>query len=100
MFHVFGFPFFLVGACCYFLPSIIAMARHKSNLPAILLLNLLLGWSIIGWFVALFWALSAERVAYVYPPWPQQPAQRFCTACGKSDPGGAHYCPHCGVALS
>jgi hypothetical protein len=97
MFH---FPFLLFGFCLYFLPTIVAIARHKTNLPAILLLNLLLGWSVIGWIVALVWALSADRVAYAYPPWQGQPRQRFCTSCGRSDHGGAHFCPNCGVALT
>jgi hypothetical protein len=50
-FHFFGLPFVM-----YFLPSIIALARSKRDLLAIFLLNLFLGWSVIGWVVALIWA--------------------------------------------
>jgi Superinfection immunity protein len=46
--------------CLYFLPTIIAGARHKQNTVAIGALNLFLGWSFIGWIVALIWALSAD----------------------------------------
>jgi hypothetical protein len=46
--------------CLYFLPTIIAMVRSKSNRGAILLLNLFLGWTFIGWIVSLVWALAAE----------------------------------------
>ena len=51
----FGLPFLM-----YFLPSIIALARSKRDLLAIFLLNLFLGWSIIGWIVALVWAAKTD----------------------------------------
>ena len=40
----------------YFLPSIIALARNKRDITAIVLLNLFHGWTMIGWVVALVWA--------------------------------------------
>ena len=43
----------------YFLPAIIG--RRKRNASAIFALNLLLGWSIIGWVGALVWALTHEQ---------------------------------------
>ena len=39
----------------YFLPSIVAAARKHRNNTAIFFLNLLLGWSVIGWVGALVW---------------------------------------------
>lgn len=39
---------------CYFLPSICA-ANHKNG-RAIFVTNLLFGWTLIGWGVALIWA--------------------------------------------
>lgn len=102
----FGFPFFLVSAGLYFLPTIIAITRKKTNLVGIFLVNFLLGWSVIGWIVALVWAVSTERVDQMPPPaqavWvsPQpQPRRRFCTSCGSEDPTGARFCAHCGQAL-
>ncbi len=56
-FFGFGIPFFM-----YFLPSIIALARSKRDILAIFLLNLFLGWSVIGWIVALVWALKTDVV--------------------------------------
>jgi hypothetical protein len=44
----------------YFLPTIIALARSKRDITAILLLNLFLGWSVIGWVVALVWAVKTD----------------------------------------
>src|SRR5260370_6868323 len=40
----------------YLLPSFVAAARGHRNGQAILLLNLFLGWTVLGWIVALVWA--------------------------------------------
>ncbi len=56
----FFFPFFGLGTVLYFLPSIIALARSKRDTLAIFLLNLFLGWSVIGWIVALVWAAKND----------------------------------------
>ncbi|HWY54728.1 MAG TPA: superinfection immunity protein [Terriglobales bacterium] len=60
LFAIFLFPIFGFGFLFYFLPSIIAAARSKRDLVSILVLNLLLGWTAIGWVVALVWALKAD----------------------------------------
>ena len=61
LFHFFfGLPLLM-----YFLPSIIALARSKRDLTAIFLLNLFLGWSVIGWIVALVWAAKHDVPAMV-----------------------------------
>jgi len=56
----FFLPFFGFGFVMYFLPSIIALARSKRDLLAIFLLNFFLGWSVIGWIVALVWAAKND----------------------------------------
>ena len=43
----------------YMAPSIIG--SKKTNINAILALNILLGWTLIGWVVALTWALTKEE---------------------------------------
>ena len=44
----------------YFLPTFVAMTRRKRkghrNENAIVIVNLFLGWTFIGWVVALAWA--------------------------------------------
>jgi len=40
----------------YFLPTLIAFLRQHKNKPAIFLLNLLLGWTVLGWVVSLVWS--------------------------------------------
>jgi T4 superinfection immunity protein/putative oligomerization/nucleic acid binding protein len=52
--------FIIFWGCLYFLPTIIAMIRNKSNRGAIFLLNLFLGWTFVGWIVSLVWAVAAE----------------------------------------
>jgi hypothetical protein len=44
----------------YLVPTLIAAARGTQNRIAILNLNLLLGWTLIGWVIALVWSLSGE----------------------------------------
>ncbi len=45
----------------YFLPGIIASARSHHNALAIWVLNLFLGWTALGWIVALVWAFTAVQ---------------------------------------
>ena len=48
----------LVGLLFYLLPGVIAVLRGHHNAFAILLLNVLLGWTFVGWAVALVWAFT------------------------------------------
>jgi hypothetical protein len=52
----------------FFLPTIIAASRGH-NAFAIFLLNFFFGWTVIGWFWALIWAVTDKpRVQYLYAP--------------------------------
>ncbi len=57
---MFFFPFFGFGFVTYFLPSIIALIRSKRDLLSIFLLNFFLGWTLIGWIMALVWACKTD----------------------------------------
>lgn len=48
----------------YFIPAAIARKRAHHKATSIMLLNLLLGWTVIGWIVALAWALAASPVEF------------------------------------
>ena len=50
----------------YFVPWLVAATKKKKNSWAIGALNLFLGWTLIGWLVALVWALTVD------PPSPAQ----------------------------
>ena len=63
MAHTWGLlflPIFGFGFVFYFLPSIVAFARSKRDSASIFILNLLLGWTAIGWVIALVWSLRAD----------------------------------------
>ena len=51
------FALIFLGAV-YFLPAIIG--RKKANATSITLLNLFLGWTLVGWVIALVWATSND----------------------------------------
>ena len=61
--HILFFPFFGFGFFLYFTPTIVAMARSKRDAFKIFLLNFFLGWTAIGWILALLWALKSDYPA-------------------------------------
>ena len=42
----------------YFLPSFIASNRHLHNAGQLYLMNIIVGWTVLGWFCLLLWALD------------------------------------------
>ena len=44
----------------YWLPTIIAVVRHAPSALGVAVVNFFLGWTVIGWFLALVWALAAH----------------------------------------
>lgn len=58
--------FLLIVLFIYFIPSF--MGYKKEDSTAIILMNLLLGWTFIGWVIALVWAAT-----------PDKPKMRFTT---------------------
>lgn len=49
------------GIFFYFLPALVAWHKSKRNFTAIFVLNLCVGWTFIGWVVALVWAFTEDR---------------------------------------
>ena len=45
----------------YFIPTIIAVRKNHFQKTAIILINIFLGWSFVGWVVALVWAVMKEK---------------------------------------
>ena len=81
---------FLIGI--YFLPAIIG--RNKKNSTSILLLNLLLGWTIIGWIVSLVWASTVEENMNRQTAF-ETPKHYTCRHCGLISNENSYYCPRC-----
>lgn len=50
----------LLFGLLYFIPSIVAILNKKNNSAAIIILNLLLGWTFIGWVIAIVWAFTQD----------------------------------------
>jgi hypothetical protein len=42
----------------YFVPAVVSFTREHPQHLAIFVLNLLLGWTAIGWIIALVWACT------------------------------------------
>jgi hypothetical protein len=53
---IMGLTALTVGALVYFIPSFAANYRGHPSMGQIFLLNLLLGWTVIGWLAAFVWA--------------------------------------------
>lgn len=49
-----------LAVLCYCLPILIASLRGAARTGGLILFNLLLGWTVVGWFVALIWSCTAE----------------------------------------
>jgi hypothetical protein len=80
----------------YFLPAIIG--RNKADATGIFLVNLFLGWTLIGWVVAFFWACASDRPVYLHHFAPAG-GGRFCSHCGTPAVSVAQYCSSCGVRV-
>jgi hypothetical protein len=52
--------FLLFLFAMYWLPTLIALVRQTPSALGIAALNFFLGWTVIGWILALVWALAAN----------------------------------------
>ncbi|MDM5069782.1 superinfection immunity protein [Aeromonas salmonicida] len=50
----------LVVVLLYFIPLFVAVVRGHRNATAIAALNLLLGWTVLGWIGSFVWSLTAN----------------------------------------
>tara|TARA_B110000967_G_scaffold207214_1_gene256005 strand:- start:327 stop:581 length:255 start_codon:yes stop_codon:yes gene_type:complete len=54
--EIFGILFFIILVALYFIPFIIAIIRRINNSMPVFFLNLFLGWTVVGFFVLIFYA--------------------------------------------
>jgi hypothetical protein len=66
---------FVLALAVYFLPTALAMYRDCTATVWIALIDVLLGWTVIGWFVALGWAAGGKT--HQAPPAPAGPPNRL-----------------------
>ena len=53
--------FILFMVLMYWLPTVVAILRKTPSAIGIALFNFFLGWTGIGWLIALIWALAAQH---------------------------------------
>ena len=83
----------------YFLPAF--MARDKEHFTGILLVNIFLGWTFLGWIGALIWAVSdvnknswLQPIVNVTPP-PETGKKFKCRFCAFESYEMHTFCPAC-----
>jgi len=86
------------GGVIYFVPTVVAGTRKHPQGGAIFALNLLLGWTFLGWVAALVWACTATAPAK--PAAAVQEERRPCPECGESIMRTAKVCRFCRADLA
>ena len=59
--EVTGMIYLVVVIFIYMIPTVIAYDRSHHQFAAILLTNVLLGWTFLGWVIALIWSATAVQ---------------------------------------
>jgi hypothetical protein len=96
-----GLVLLVILAGIYFVPTIVG--RDKRNVGAIFALNFFLGWTLVGWVVALVWALTQESPTTVAlsdaTTGAAQGPALLCSNCGKYSAPTSKFCVTCGTPV-
>ena len=57
---ILGVVAYLAIAAAYLAPTITALLRHMPSTGPIIVINILLGWTVIGWIIALAMAVRSK----------------------------------------
>ena len=96
---------FCVGLLVYFVPFIVARSRAVNNVPQIFVLNLFLGWTLLGWVLALIWALKPveKRISVTTPQSAplliDASLNKQCSKGKHTAPPFGKFCTRCGTIL-
>lgn len=93
--------FFPAAIALYFSPGIVAATRGHPNRMPIFLVNLFLGWTVVGWVGALVWAYSSNQPAATdaVAPTSTNADTKTCPFCAEDVRSTAIKCRHCGSDL-
>jgi len=81
-----GTPVLIGLGFFYFVPALVAHLRRHRNEGAVSVLNLLLGWTVLGWIIALIWACTANTRPKPTPAAPATVAQPTATPAKPQKP--------------
>lgn len=85
----------VIAVALYFMPTIVAGYRHHNSLFLIVVLNILFGWTMLGWLLLLVWACFGDQ----HSSW-SRPAEKKCPYCAEYIKSEAIKCKHCGSDLT
>ncbi len=51
----------LIGTAFYVLPLLIAIKVNHRNKVGIIIVNIFLGWTFLGWIISLVWAVNKDK---------------------------------------
>lgn len=80
----------------YFLPAINGYSKKHRSRDGIMVVNLLLGWTLLGWIWALVWSLGNVRDD---PAGPSPKTHVRCPDCAELILKDAKVCKHCRCKL-
>lgn len=83
--------FMVISVAIYFAPTITAWQKPQRG--SVFVINFFLGWTLIGWVVALAWAakneLPPQVIIHGAPP-------ILCHSCGHYSQPNSRFCENCG----
>ena len=50
-----------IGLTFYFVPTLVAMSRNTKRIGGIIVVNIFLGWTLLGWVGAFVWAVIEQK---------------------------------------
>ena len=90
---VVGWFLVILAIFCYFIPSVVAASRQVPNLGSVVVVNFFLGWTFIGWVVALAMAMRSR-------PALEESRAKKCPDCAETVLANARVCKHCGYRFA